>query len=269
MPRKKVRRRAPVRRAAKRRKRLGRTPALRARKPKKRAAPRRVSQQRARRGRKAAPKKRRRARPPIGRRIREVERGIDSLGREHVKRGSIILGQTRWLTPTRQGFAAVSRVLHAIIEETDMRDPQTFTYDLEITFRGPNGNPEHVTRSGVGIPRLRDLKQLAGEDLAAALERIVEQRIRLEIHGVLRARLGGYSLAGKTKGKKLTKKQAIEELRRLKRTRDVRFRLTFKREVVEAKARKTARKKKRPATRKKPARKKKRPARAVRLRHRR
>ncbi len=181
---------------------------------------------------KAAPKKRRRApRSSIEKRMRETEDALDILGEENIKRRSIVLGQTRWLTPTRRGFDALSRVLETVVQLSKGKH-QTFTYDLDITFRGADGSPVAFSRPGVGIPRMQDIRREVKETLTAALERTVERRIRIELWGVIRQTLGGYQVATQTaRGRKRSKKAVISDLRRLKRTRDIRFRVTFRREI--------------------------------------
>jgi hypothetical protein len=124
----------------------------------------------------------------------------------------------------------VRRTLDAVAKATK-RKRRTFTYDIEGTYKGADGKIHHFSRKQVGIPRLRDIRRQPGESETDALARTVEMRIRIEVQGILRDRLGGYSIV-KGYEEKISKKEAEARLRALKKSRDVRFRLTFRREVA-------------------------------------
>lgn len=173
----------------------------------------------------------RRRGPSIVRRLKDTERAIKTLGEKNVRRGSHVLGETRQLTPTKQGFKAVKGVIREVNKASRVGKRRTFTYDLEGSFRGADGKLHKFKRGQVGIPRLRDVKRKKGETQAAALSRVVEERIRRELMGILRDKLGGYVLAEKFKGRKISPKKAREQLERLKRTREVKFKVRFRREV--------------------------------------
>lgn len=181
---------------------------------------------------KRSPQKRRSARPSISKRILDTERAISTLGESAVKRGSITLGQTRRITPTRQGMKAIGRALKAVNKVNRVGKERVFTYDLEGTYRGSDGKLHKFSRRQVGIPRLRDIKPKKGESKTAALNRVVQDRIRREIMGILKDRLGGYTGQEAFKGgRAISKREAAEALRKFKRTREVKIKIRFRREV--------------------------------------
>jgi len=191
----------------------------------------RVSRPSASRGRKGSPQKRRSARgPSISRRVDEIERAVDTLGRSK-RFGSIPLGKTNWVTPTKSGLRAIRSVLDSINKVNRVGKSRIFTYDLEIRYIGPDGKRRKAVRGQVGIPRLRDIRPKLGESKVSAMNRIVLDRIRREVMGILRERLKGESAPGKFQGRKISKHKAAAALRRFKRTRGVSVRLTFRRET--------------------------------------
>jgi hypothetical protein len=141
------------------------------------------------------------------------------------------LGATNRVTPTKAGLRSIRKVLNSINRVNRVGKQRIFTYDMHGTYRGPDGKIHKFTRTQVGIPRLKDIRPKKGETKLEAMNRIVTDRIRREVMGILRDKLKGGSPPGKFKGRKISKAKAIEALKRFKKDRQVKIKITFRREV--------------------------------------
>jgi len=117
----------------------------------------------------------------LGKRVRDVERSIRTLGRERVKAGPIVIGKTRRLTPTRQGFRALDKLLLEIQRAHGTEGASAFTFDLQLRYRDKRGrfvNPPKV--KGALLPRMADVRRRRkkGESMAGAFRRLVETEIK-------------------------------------------------------------------------------------------
>lgn len=210
------------------------------------------------------------ARPP-GRRVAssarqpsvaDLERASRTLGEGRLRPGAIkVEGETRRLTPTRQGFRALDRRLTKV---AGLKKPRLFSYTLDIRFRGRDGRFKSVTQRGIGVPRLRDVKrmvryrdksgreQLIGksalkraskvkraevkrgkgklETPRQALQRTVERQVQTEISRVVRIELGRYPSPQVT-ARRMGRERAAAELRKVKKRRQVTFKFQLAREV--------------------------------------
>lgn len=170
-------------------------------------------------------------RPSIRSKLHATERAIKTLGESKVRKGPKPLGSTRKITPTKAGFRVVGRVLKEINKVSRVGKRRVFTYDLKGSYIGPDGKRRRFTRKGIGIPRPSDVRRRKGESLTAAMNRVVQNRITGEVQTILRERLKGETPPGKFKGRPITRKAAAKALRKFKKTRGVKFSVTFNREV--------------------------------------
>lgn len=165
----------------------------------------------------------------LRKRASNVEQAFQTLGTARVRRGRTFLGGTRWLTPTKRGMAALVRALADI---DAARAGKTFSYDLNIQFNGPDGHRRAVSLSGLGVPRAKDVKRRKGESARAAFSRTVLELVRHQVFGTVNVQLGGSSRLGLPfEGKKMNKVQAFKALNKAKRSRAIRFRVSFYRET--------------------------------------
>jgi len=168
----------------------------------------------------------------ISRRISETEKAIKTLGEKNVRRGSHVLGETRKVTPTKRGFGTVRKALKSVAKVS--KAGRTFTYDIEGEYRGADGKLHKFKREQIGVPRMRDIRRRRGESKEEALTRTVEDRIRLDTFKILQAQLGGYQVARAgtvVGGRTISRKQAAAQLRKIKRSRQVKIKVRFRREV--------------------------------------
>lgn len=170
-----------------------------------------------------------------------VEQSIETLGSGRLRRGRVQIGdRTRWLTPTTRGFAVVRRRLsHIRAVQVTRRGRPVFTYDLDIRFRGRNGRLKvntDIRRRGIPLPKsIKPIVRLINqrrrrETRLQATHRVVMAQIRGDIRGVIQRELGGY-LDPRREALKIGKAEARRRLNRIKRTRDIRFRIAFFREI--------------------------------------
>jgi hypothetical protein len=108
--------------------------------------------------------KRRKTTPPAKRgrvaggdlpaRIIATEKAVGTLGRK-VKRGPIIVGKTRWITPTGSGWRALNRTLATVGKATRgkvTKKPGAYTFVLSFRFRGADGKMKSATLPASGFP---------------------------------------------------------------------------------------------------------------------
>jgi len=193
---------------------------------KKKTARKRAGARKETRARKDSKRKPKRASLPAA--IRKNAEALRALGRDHVKRGAIRLGETGWLTPTGSitgrsgGFGAVGRALEAI--RALPGDRKLFSFDLIIRWNGPRGKKMQETLSRIGVPM--DYAGTRG-DLTDKVRSIIHDAIFRE---VIPKTLGKYPSQDKTE--KMTPEQFAKMIRDVKQARGLSFKTVFYREVT-------------------------------------
>lgn len=176
------------------------------------------------------------ARPRLTvKRIDEYESAEKIIGRARIREGRTVLGGTRWLTPTKKGFAALKKVIKRVSKPKDFT---LYSYSLHISFTGKNGKPVNIRRNGQGIPKYnhkrflannrklkrKGMKALSRSEYFAA---VVFTKIRKKIYGSIAEVWGQYP--DKAARAKMTANQAEKRLREVKK-RNARFVFILNRE---------------------------------------
>lgn len=159
----------------------------------------------------------RKRRPSPAQRIKRIEETFADFA-PVVVGGRIHVGETGWITPTKQGFAALDRALAVIA-----RSRATFTLDLRVRFNGPNGQQTERGLDGIGIPRAADVKGTLIEHVHAVLRRAV--------FATLKDEFGEMSPQLRSNLTKYARKQAMELLREMKAGRRAKFHVSIYREI--------------------------------------
>jgi hypothetical protein len=179
---------------------------------------------------KTKPKAKKRRRP-VDQAIRDHANALRELGASNVKRGSKLLGETDWLTPTgrvmgrgiaNSGFAAVDRALGAIRK---VPPPALFSFDLIVRFRGLSGKIEQNVMSNIGVP----LQSRSRAELSLKVRSIIHDAI---FKGVINQAFGKYPAEATTGA--MTPAQFAATVRSIKEQRNIKFKVRFYREVVHA-----------------------------------
>lgn len=184
----------------------------------------------------APPSPRRRRVPSIVRNIEDTEKALQVV-RERVKPGSIKLGKTRYVTPTRAGFRALDKTLLGV-QKAQRRKGAAFHLNLTIRFRDTRGKFVKVQAQGVGVPRLKDIRPRKGETRASAFRTAVEQQVMSAVFRRISAETIGYKERRQEAGARPTKRSAAQvrkELQRIKRTRQATFKVEVVRDVTPSK----------------------------------
>lgn len=180
----------------------------------------------------APPSPRRRRVPSIVRNIEDTEAALRVV-RDRVKPGSIKLGTTRYLTPTRAGFRALDKSLLAV-QRASKKKGAAFHLNLTIRFRDTRGRFVKVQAQGVGVPRLKDIRPRKGETRASAFRTAVEQQVMSAVFRRISAETVGYKQRVDVSGpvKRRSAVQVKKELQRIKRTRQATFKVEVVRDVT-------------------------------------
>jgi hypothetical protein len=178
--------------------------------------------------------------------LRKKRGAIQEIGAKNVRRGPIMIGRTRWLTPTKRGFDSLRSFLLERQRSSKKAEREAFTFGIEIRHKMPNGKVETIGEVRGGFPRLQDARRRRrkGETQAAAFRRITELEIRKAIFRVaneVKDRNGKKSntdelrreLQAKFEKTKLTKEQQkervkrylVRSVRKMKQARALTFRL--------------------------------------------
>lgn len=165
----------------------------------------------------------RRERKPLPARVRKQAEAMRELGAGALKRVSLPIGETGWLTPTgqlrgrSQGFGAVRRTLDAI---TNIPEAALFSFTLVVSFNGPRGR-ERREYPHIGIPvDIRNAEALTNKVLSVIHDTIFKE--------IIPAAFGTYPNVRTVDNRET----AEEMLRDVKQQRGIRFKLRFYREVI-------------------------------------
>ena len=145
-----------------------------------------------------------------------------------------MLGVTRRLTPTRQGFSALDGLLLQLQRSYGAGDVASYTFDMQVRFKGPDGTYVTAEFPRIGVPRVVDVRRRKkkGESDAAAFRRIVEFELRKAMFRAVEHQggigRGGYQqMLATVKGQ--SKTDVRKALQSFKDQRSLTFRLAVKR----------------------------------------
>lgn len=150
-------------------------------------------------------------------------------------KGRMEVGETRWLTPTKQGFNAVDRMVEGISKSRRLKGGRygvtLYSFDLFITFTGKDGKPVNKTTLDVGVPIIERIAKRKGLTKLEVLQQMIRETVRTTVYGILSDHFDVIS-PGKHTGQKLSKQQAVKMMEDIRRGRNTRFKLTLYRRQV-------------------------------------
>jgi hypothetical protein len=165
----------------------------------------------------------------LSRAVRENARALRELGTEHLKRGSVALGETGFVTPTGHlggragGFGAVGRALSAVHR---LPGAKLFSFDLVIRYRGPREKIVQEILPRIGVPT----SAKSGAELGAKVRSIIHDSIFKEV--IPRA-FGKYPAKGETgAGARESAGAFRKRVAQIKERRGVTFKVRLYREVL-------------------------------------
>lgn len=166
-------------------------------------------------------------RSSLSKSIKATERAIARIGESRIKRGPIVLGKTREISPSKRGLGVVSKALDSAVRSKEGK-ARIFSYDIEGSYIGTDGKKKKFKREGIGVPRPKDIRKRKGESKEQAFRRTVEERIRREVFNLLADKT---YLSKTGKGQKISKQEALRRLNSYKKSRGAKFKVTFRREI--------------------------------------
>lgn len=199
-----------------------------------------------RRGKSAAPKRSRSS--SVAKQIADHDRARRVIGEKNLRRGPMTIAQTRRLTPTRAGIAALGRAVLAVQRSQGTKGLQkhVYTFDIEVRYKGPDGKYRTKTIERAGFPlnkavskwlKKRPTGQHTGKGAkpltrAAAFRDLVQAQV---ISASKRAVEGDTFDEKRYQAFKATIENASEaqakaKLKRFKAQRDLTFKVTIHRE---------------------------------------
>lgn len=145
--------------------------------------------------------------------------------------GTDKLAETRWLTPTKKGFAAVRDEVREVVRS--QRGKRTtrdvFSYDLFVTFTGPNGTAENLSIRGASLPVFEWIKERTNEE---TIVRTCADLVRTKVYDNLRIHFDLISPGKAPKSAKMTNRQAESMMKKIRSGRNTRFKFVLYRTAV-------------------------------------
>ena len=166
-------------------------------------------------------------------RLDEIKRAKLTL---NVKKNRSVLEETRWLTPTKRGFNAVDRMNAAIYKHSKRKAGQSglelYSYQLFVTFTGPDGKPVSSQTGVIGIPMPNRIKDKKGLTKQERFTESIRDNIRRKIYHLLSEKFDVVSPGKHVKAGVMTEKQAARMMKKIRSGRNTRFKLVVYRQGV-------------------------------------
>lgn len=176
------------------------------------------------------------------RKPRPVKRRLDTLRKAELvlkrPKGTDLVGETRWLTPTTRGFDAVERIVTEVVENTpkSKHTVEIYHYSVYVTFIGPSGQVVNDKLEGAGLPFFPWLTKTRGKK--ARVIKAARDAVRLRVYEILSRHFDIISPGKVPEGQKLTEKQAERKLKAIRKGRDTKFKFVLYRTSSKKRGRK-------------------------------